>query len=335
MQDNKGNYNTTNLHEYDPYLWNEDKKTLFVDCDWWKNTLTDFAKKTVEKRIVKLSSSIVINHDEKVIVPHQRVDSAAELCMYKTYLDAHDFNVWYQSLEITVPGTANVYMIELTPEDKRSLAEIARKHMKEAKPIDVEDENNLQFLKVAKIILEDEDDDESLVWFMRLSGTSGKNEVPLEPVKYAAEVLKNLVSNVLFLHQEYEREEKDTWLILKPWNDKIEKKNEFRVFFCNGKITGVSQQHWQQLFCYSDDELDVVENAILSANFLQSGTAPYTSFVADVWVSFETSICYLIEYNPFGAHCGAGSSLFEWERDYNILYGVDGAAEFRFSSLLL
>lgn len=48
-----------------------------------------------------------------------------------------------------------------------------------------------------------------------------------------------------------------------------------------------------------------------------------TFFVADVYVNVNTKICHLIELNPFGAASGAGSSLFNWYKDYDLLYGIN------------
>lgn len=329
VQSNAKNYNTQNLHEYDPYVWDEATNTLFVDCDWWNFVLTEFAKKTIQQRLAQLDTKPLLDHKSAVAVPHPTAYSKAELCMYRTYLDSHDFQEWYKMLR---NADENTRLIQISAEEKRVFARLAAAHLKDALEITKESLQSISsFLEKVDGVLKGSEQE----WFMRLSGTSGKNECPVEPVATVDQVVKRLVSNVLFLHQEFERFDKETWLILKPWNDKIEKRTEFRVFCCGGKITGVSQQHWQQLFCYSDEELAAVEKAITNAAFLNN--APYFNYVADVWVSFADAQCHLIEFNPFGAHCGAGSSLFEWISDFDKLYGnvKDNAVELRFTSLLL
>tara|TARA_R110001599_G_scaffold91574_1_gene240561 strand:+ start:2005 stop:2157 length:153 start_codon:yes stop_codon:yes gene_type:complete len=46
-----------------------------------------------------------------------------------------------------------------------------------------------------------------------------------------------------------------------------------------------------------------------------------------------TQTCHLIELNPFGAHSPAGSSMFNWIQDRDILYG-NVPAELRYLSAI-
>lgn len=336
VQKNPKNYNTNNLHEFDPYLYVSSEKTLYIDSNWWTKTLSEPAKNMIVERIGKLDIDITINHKYLVETPHSYEKSDAELIVYRAYIDSHDFHVWFPMVQklhappaLCVPGLENTHLIKLTLEEKQNLAHLACKRMKKAKPINQDDIALLQSLqvKLAQYL------DGQTEWFMRLSGTSGKNEVSVEPITTYDMLLRKLISNILFLHQEYEREDKETFIVLKPWNDEIQKPKEFRVFFCNGKITGVSQQYWQRVVSFREEDLETIAYAIENATFLK--LAPYPSFVADVWISFREKKCYLIEYNPFGAHCGAGSSLFEWQKDYNQLYGHTNFAELRFTSVLI
>ena len=132
-----------------------------------------------------------------------------------------------------------------------------------------------------------------------------------------------------FQHRDFAIQGKDTYIIIRPWNDKINARNEFRLFVVNRKITGASPQKWAQCHNYTEDELDIVEECILNADLLRF--SPYDTFVADVYIDFETKKCHLIEFNCFGDHSGAGSSLFNWHTDRNILYGLS-QPEIRFLS---
>lgn len=49
----------------------------------------------------------------------------------------------------------------------------------------------------------------------------------------------------------------------------------------------------------------------------------YASYVLDV-VILEDNKVMLIECNPFGAWMSSGSALFDWQKDYDILYGNVG-----------
>lgn len=322
------NYNSNNLHEYEPYLASEDGKEISIDCDWF-NSLPLFGQMMLMQRLGK--ANIVFDTNQKVDVPHRHVKSAGELIAYKTFIDIHDFSCWINAVSL-LPEFQGTLVIQMTGEEKEKLANLTKQRLHHAKSFCDIDQTGIFNLK--KKIENAMSKCPELGFFMRLSGTSGKNEKSVEPISSVDQAIANLTSNILFLHQEYERSEKTTCIILRPWIDKIEKKNEFRVFVHNGTITGVSQQHWKELFCYSEEELKAVQVAVSNAPFFKPGRAPYHSFVADVWVSFEDSKCHLIEYNPFGAHCGAGSALFEWQADYEILYGMQ-EPEFRFLSLTM
>lgn len=43
----------------------------------------------------------------------------------------------------------------------------------------------------------------------------------------------------------------------------------------------------------------------------------------------------LIKLNPFGAHCGAGASFFNWHTDHDLLYGkTNNDPELRYLSAI-
>lgn len=325
---NPSQYNSGNLHEYDPYLASEDGKEISIDRDWF-NSLPLFGQMLLMQRLGK--ENVVFDTNQTIETPHRRVNTAGELIVYKTYIDMHDFQCW-SSAVWSLPDFQGVLLIQITADDKKCLAEITQQRLEQGKLLQSINASGLFALKKKLISLMIHCPKSG--YFMRLSGTSGKNEKSVEPIYTADQAVDALTDNAIFLHQEYQRLEKTTCIVLRPWLDQIEKKNEFRVFVHNGAVTGVSQQHWKELFCYSAEELQAVQKAIANASFLKPGLAPYHSFVADVWVSFDDEKCHLIEYNPFGAHCGAGSALFEWQRDHEILYGKQ-EAQFRFTSLLL
>ncbi len=61
----------------------------------------------------------------------------------------------------------------------------------------------------------------------------------------------------------------------------------------------------------------------------------YKDFVGDVYIDMDEKVCKLVEVNPFGAHCGAGSGLFNWITDYDILYGNSSEEpELRYLSII-
>lgn len=287
-------YNNDNLHEYDPYIISSN--VLLIDERWW-DTLTPFMKSEVVK---KVSDFEIV---ESIPVPHAVCDSHPSLtCVYRAYLDGFDYHQWYSP---NLPnGPKDVILIHLNEALKNSLLKRNAEDVNIVKLID----------SVKKVISPGQQ------YFMRLSGTSGKNEKAVTPLKTANEIVDRLLSVDMFRRREYERSDKDTYLVLMPWNDKIESRCEFRIFVVNNKLTAASPQRYWELHQFSYEELEAFETALKNIAFI--GYVPYHTFVADVYIDVDTAVCHLIELNPFGAHSGAGSSFFNWVDDYEILYGL-------------
>lgn len=286
-------YNNNNEHEYDPYMMVDDK--LLIDERWWQ-TLTPFTRSQIEAKVTKfeLVSSIVI--------PHVLCASHPSLtAVYLAYLDGFDYHCWY-SPEIP-NGPKDVTLIRIDEATKKSLCEKKG-----------DDTNVKQLLEHVGRELHGND------FFMRLSGTSGKNEKSVTPLKTVEQIVERLLRVDTFRSREYERLDKETYLVLMPWNDKIDPRCEFRIFVVNNRLTAASPQRFWELHQHTTEELEAFEKALENIAFI--GHVPYHTFVADVYVDVATATCHLIELNPFGAHCGAGASFFNWIDDYDILYGL-------------
>lgn len=321
--------NTRNLHGFAPYDYDASSSTMFVDRTWF-SLLSDTAQSLIRCRLADLHCKL--HTENEITVPHVHNKHAAEVAVYHSYIDSFDYQNWCGQVDLL---NKDVVCVPLSGPEKAMLAKETRRRLMHEDAAMTDEERACSeslFLRLSSVV----NSCNSLQGlFLRLSGTSGKNKVALEPLFTVDQVWKRLTNNSLFLHQEYEQQTKNSAVIIMPWRDGIEKRNEFRVFFCDGRVTGVSQQHWYECFSYSDDELDAVERAITEAFFLSVDGSPFAQFVADVWVSFENAVCHLIEYNPFGAHSGAGSSLFEWVADFDQLYGRNGQApELRFTTIL-
>ena len=305
---NPQDYNNNNLHEFDPYILTKDNN-LIIDEEWYLS-LTDHIRNLIDKRLdgkYKLG---------KVNVPHveQRKDTIDKLLttVYQAYLEGFDYNVWYSS---DIPdGPKDVKLIEMSNRVKENLLN------KNVTDLD-EFKNDIQaYLELGKS------------YFVRLSSTSGKNEKPIRPFDNPDTIIKHLMSVKLFVEQEYSQN-KETYLIMIPWNNTIDPRCEFRIFVVNNKLTAASPQRYWELHQHSSEELEAFEHALTNIGFI--GKVPYHTFVADVYIDVETKICHLIELNPFGAHCGAGSSLFNWYTDYDLLHGLtEDEPELRYLSAI-
>lgn len=299
-------YNTNNLYEYDPYTIIDDQ--VIIDTQWW-NSLTEYIQGLIKTRlnnnftldrVVNPDTNYNINTDDRLY--H----------IYQSYLDGFDYNIWYVNDYSQNIYPNGVKMVEINFQEKQQL-------INRVLP------NNL-FQKISAVMEPDVD------YFVRLSGTSGKNEVSPIPFNSALAIVKHLTKVDTFVTREYKRD-KPTFVILIPWNDRIDPKTEFRIFVVDKQLTAASPQRWWELNQYSQEELESIQRGLLkfSHNF---SDVPYNTFVADVYIDFATDSFHFIELNPFGAHCGAGSSLFNWKTDYNQLYGNTDHVELRYLSII-
>ncbi len=292
----KGECNTNNHYEYTPYIIDDDKKIIIDDT--WFDSLTTF----IQILICKSVKNFVL---AKVIIPHIPQYDKELLNVYQSYLDGFDYHIWYSPIICT----PNVKFIDINDYCKQLLI----------------DKMPLPSSFISKIANAMEPEQK---YFVRLSSTSGKNEIPVKPYSNVIDVLNFLNKCNIFIGREYKRK-KTTKLILIPWNSTINARNEFRIFVCNGKLTAASPQYYWQIQNYTEEELDEFQKIL---NSKISFISIYHSFIADVYL--ENGHCHLIELNPFGAHSGAGSSLFHWIDDYDLLHGNLEHAEMRYLSII-
>lgn len=310
--------NNRNVHEYTPYILCDNE--CVIDESWYY-TLTDYCKLLINQRIhnnFKLGN---------VIVPHAfQFDNECKFLniMYKCYIDSFDYNIWYQWLvDHSITNIPNgVKMIYMNSQVKCLFTEMYHKNQ----PIDKNNDMVLQLMNdVAKNM------DNGQHYFVRMSSTSGKNEKYVRPFNDASDIVSHIASMKLFVDQEYIRD-KDSFIILIPWNDQIESKYEFRIFVVDNRLVAVSQQNSKELYNYSQKELKIIQHALNNITFINNGL--YNTYVGDVYVDIINGICKLIEINPFGASSGAGAALFHWIDDYDLLHGMKQEVEFRYLSII-
>jgi hypothetical protein len=134
-----------------------------------------------------------------------------------------------------------------------------------------------------------------------------------------------------------QREINPITLYFLPW---VEIDLEFRVFVYNGKITGISQQHWYEVkYFEGNDQSDpyknkyekfvdrvseLIEFCNKTIKLLEKWGKTFTMDIA----LLKSGKFYFIEVNGFGAEYSAGSSLFHWKRDN--LENIDKIPEYRY-----
>jgi len=303
---NHNKVNVNNLFEYTPYQVVDDE--IIIDKEWFDN-LNDWQRSMIEYR---LNYQFTLG---KVDVPHDISNWDKCEIIYYEYIDSFDYHAWWSR---SIPnGPKGITYISIDSTLKQEL--IALYHS-----IDTLQNDSSA---LSKSLLSFKNDIEEFnnrysnkKVFVRLSGTSGKNEIGVKSLDYDfISILKHLVSCNLFVKQEYQRD-KCTYLIIMPWNDHIQDRYEFRIFVKNGVLVGASQQKWFENFQHTTEELDIIQKSLSSIKFIEHICKMYKDFIADVYVDIKDGETYLIEINPFGAHCGAGSSLFHWVDDYDLLY---------------
>lgn len=304
--------NNRDLHKYSPYLVKG-----VIDTDWW-NSLTSYCQKLIQSRL---------NYQyelEPVSVPHDfEFDNKEKFLttIYKSYIDSFDYHVWIGTNPVVqTPNDVNMVCI---PSDLKELFVTLYDTQKSWRYYQDHPSLSKFYSRLTDLVTEGE-------YFIRMSSTSGKNEEAITSFNDVDDILDHITTVKLFIDQEYKRT-KDSYLIIMPWNNNLHARCEFRLFVVNGKLTGVSQQYCHEMYNYNTEELEAYEEVFSNISWLDS--VPYSAFVADVYIDEEQ--CRLIELNPFGAHCGAGSLLFNWIDDYDLLYGLTNQPpQFRYLSII-
>lgn len=297
-------FNVNNLHRYDPYYWISEKKTLVVDPIWFQTLLPEFQEK-ITTHFEKISF-------EHIDVPHNHPQTEEADWVYVTVNDMYDYHVWFKR---TIPNApSNVRMMRIDDSMKRVLEPICRRRSITGSKLNASDKEDLETIRDAIRLIMDTD----VTYFVRLSCSSPKHNIPIRPINTADQVLDYITESPKYLQFEYTRT-KPTFLVLIPWNNKLNKKFEFRLFIKDRKITCASQQEWYTSYGYTEQELVMIREALMNVPFLEE--LPYSDVVVDAWIDPETKSCNLIECNPWGTHCASGSALFHWEQDRDLIYG--------------
>jgi hypothetical protein len=122
-------------------------------------------------------------------------------------------------------------------------------------------------------------------------------------------------------------------LYLMPWIP-MDRDREFRVFVRGNRVTAVSQQHVYRInewLVSTPGAVDRATRKILDhfASRVRDRLAHLHDYTMDVALVGDDEAPYFIEPNSFGAAYAAGSALFHWIRDHEVLHG-DRPVEVRY-----
>lgn len=105
------------------------------------------------------------------------------------------------------------------------------------------------------------------------------------------------------------------YVIVRDYKE-IDESKEFRCFYVNNGITSISQ--YNDIYVHEYQNEDVQQDIIKRIQkFISNVYIPYNNAVIDIYVDDEI---YIIELNYFGGHLPVGACLYDWLKDYNILY---------------
>ncbi|KAI8917802.1 hypothetical protein DFJ77DRAFT_439263 [Powellomyces hirtus] len=166
-------------------------------------------------------------------------------------------------------------------------------------------------------------------FFARLEGVSTKDGVNGPgPFFTGKEVVKAIVTS-LRCYREFDGNPGGANSVyLFPWRADLDTDREFRAFVSNTRVTAISQYSWTRESIWSDPTQDAALRAIAAdiVRLVERILAKHPdifiprSFVLDV--AALSSGVELIELNAFGAQLSAGSGLFHWIKDLDLLYGA-------------
>jgi hypothetical protein len=314
------NCNNSNIKNYNPYYIEDD--ILYVDKEWYF-PLLDLTKERLQKIIDNYKLKLeFINVD----VPHNKIQIKYESIytdLYKIYLWQYDYENWYND---EINDDSKVKIIKIPRCDANTLDEWTDKYFTSLSKNDLDDLSYVFKNEIISVI-EYFRKNGIIKFFVKLSGTSGKNDHDLIPLFDIFDIIK-FISQVSFKKEYKKMRDKfyDTnlCLIIMPWNDMFDNKRyEFRAFMYNNKITCISQQVWYDIMNYSEEELKIFKDAVLSfENKTNLKNATIDMYIKDGKI-------HVIEYNPFGPYSAAGSSLFNWINDFDKMHNKDNNIYFR------
>lgn len=292
--------NTNNMKEYYPFVFQNN--TWKVDNKWLSITHPTIQQLFLFYENLKL---------EDFKYPHEPPTKQEDIECKKIYwkhTEIFNYDIWYRENH---PFAQKSILYRLNPSDHKLLIKIGTRRMLTGGNLNESDKEDLENLvnDLNKLI-------NNKPSFLKLATVSPKYEVEIKPILDSLDFLdavtwdQRCVSSL----EQYP----SMSIIIKEWMD-MDPKWEFRVFVWDSKITGISQQFLYHTFEYEMDILEKFYNKLLSSDIVSS--VPYKEATLDIYFDTEKEKIFLIECNPFGAWSPAGSSLFEWRNDYDVLHG--------------
>jgi len=171
-------------------------------------------------------------------------------------------------------------------------------------------------------------------WFVRSEHASLKYGMyGAGPYDNLTNVVKSMVSSIQG-HGCFRENDQSCTIYLLPWIE-MNPDKEFRVFVYKNEITAISTQsiyspnRW--LSTLATDEIKTIINNLLEFfyMYIQEKMKYMENYTMDIAL-LDNGSFYFIEPNSFGENYAAGSALFHWITDRDVLYQHD-SIEFRYT----
>ena len=160
-------------------------------------------------------------------------------------------------------------------------------------------------------------------YFVRGEGCSLKyGKHGIGPYSNMRQILESVISSPL-THSVLRDSENICTLYLFPWNSDLIYYKEFRVFVYQNRINAISQQHLYEanpiISAMNDTEIENMVRQIV--DYFETVVRERMTYLENYAMDlvFIGTAPYFIEVNPFGGDYGAGSALFNWQKDRSIL----------------
>eukprot|EP00929_Paragymnodinium_shiwhaense_P075255 TRINITY_DN38465_c0_g2_i1.p1 TRINITY_DN38465_c0_g2~~TRINITY_DN38465_c0_g2_i1.p1 ORF type:complete len:399 (+),score=39.26 TRINITY_DN38465_c0_g2_i1:130-1326(+) len=301
-------FNSNNHHEWAPFR-SCGGNAVLVDPAWWRS-LGQPIRVELEKAVE------VTVAPREVIVPHETEIGHCAGCnaMYHAYLDAFSFARWASMKPDGV-------MVPLPLSDRAAMERFARQQVLGGSCIQDKDFEILSRSLLQQ--LEEAIDHVGGKAFAKTAEKSAKNDVALKGHTTASSILRELTASQDVLRQSLGRgatgrRQTARYLVVQPWVDSINKRNEFRVIIINRQVAAITQQTWA---CFVGHTIDTATSCVPPILELWNQEllprSPYADCVLDVYV--VDARAHLIEINPCGFWGSSGGGLFHWIHDRDLL----------------
>lgn len=276
--------NDSNIKKYRPYI--ERDGCIVVDGFWWNCMVI------TQWEYLNNKFEIVIDDSFKRV--HDGIETPLTIKFYEAYNSTFDF---------TTPIT-NEIVKQLSDDQINKLIEYSNIYLLTNKHTTLDSESE----DLLNSIIKDTPLYDNKYWFVRLGCSTHKHEHSIFPIYDHSTLLKTLTCSKIY-YNEYTTK-KSVYIVFKPWRDLINR-NEFRAFFVNNKLIAMTQQHWYDVYNYTDSELDIISNLNIKPSL-------FKSCCVDLYIDFDIKKWDIIEYNPM--YCSGAGLCPDY---YKLLYGSD------------